>query len=89
MFEFAHMLQLSEHWGLAADAPLIELAVITGVAAGFPGIYSSTEHALPTSRFHTYTVYTQIHTHKLTDHMHINAPRATYLSVSRVLKMHV
>lgn len=42
----------------AAEAPLIELAVITGVAAGFPGIYSSTEHALPASGFYTY-----IHTH--------------------------
>lgn len=40
--------------GLAAEAPLIELAVITGVAAGFPGIYFPTEHALPASGFHTY-----------------------------------
>lgn len=62
MFEFAHMWQLSEHWGLAADAPLIELAVKTGVAAGFPGIYSSTEHALPTSRFHTYIHPDSTHT---------------------------
>lgn len=40
--------------GSAAEAPLIELAVITGVAAGFPGIYSPTEHGLPASGFHTY-----------------------------------
>lgn len=39
--------------GSEAEAPLIELAVITGVAAGFPGIYSPTEHALPASRFYT------------------------------------
>lgn len=37
----------------AAEAPLIELTVITGVAAGFPGIYAPTEHALPASGFHT------------------------------------
>lgn len=65
MFEFAHMLQLSERQGLAADAALIELTMITRAAAGFPGIYSSTEHALPASGFHTY-IHTQIHTHTLT-----------------------
>lgn len=40
--------------GLAAEAPLIELVVITGVAAGFPGIYFSTEHALSASGFDTH-----------------------------------
>lgn len=48
--------------GSAAEAPLIELAVITGVAAGFPGIYSPTEPALPARGFHPY-----VHTHRFTD----------------------
>lgn len=75
--------------GSAAEDPLIELAVITGVAAGFPGICSPTEHALPASGFHTY-IHTDSHTLKDKHaHTHANAPSATYLSVSWVLKMHV
>lgn len=77
--------------GWPADTPLIELAVITGVAAGFPGIYSSTEHALPQSGFHTY-IHPDSHMHTLADrhaHTHANAAGATCLSVSWVLKMHV
>ncbi len=79
--------------GSAAEAPLIELAVITGVAAGFPGIYS--EHALPARGFHTYMhVYTHIHTRRLTDmrartYANRQVCISLHLFVSSVLKMHV
>lgn len=53
------MLQLSARWGSAAD-PLIDLAVITGVAAGSSGI-SCGEYALHGSGFHTYDTHAQIH----------------------------
>lgn len=60
--------------GSAAEAPLIELAVITGVAAGFPGIYSPTEHTLIAgSVFHT-DIYTDMHAHT-----HVNAPSVPYV----------
>lgn len=64
-------------WGAAdADAPLIELAVITGVVDGFPGICSCGERSLAACRgFHTYRTYSQIHRPTYTCHGSQNNPR--------------
>lgn len=67
MFECANTAQRSEQRSSAADAPLIELAVITGAAAGFPGIHSSSKHthSLQVALTHTYTqIFSLTPTHK-------------------------
>lgn len=64
--------------GSATEAPLIELAVITGVTAGFPGIYSPHEHAL------CWKWISHIHTHRFTHTldskciMHVHILRLPY-----------
>lgn len=76
--------------GSAAEVPLIELAVITGVAAGFPGILSPTERALTLRADFTPLLYVRAQTRRSDKRAckkrKENAPSVMHLSVSWVFK---